>query len=94
MSILKHHGKRTPEVVFFDFVYVYAVIPYFSVRNVIKTVYKISYGRFSCACRTDESDFLTWLSVKAYPIEYGMIFFISENNIIKFNIASDFGIGD
>ena len=58
MGVLQHNAKRMPQVVFFDFVNINAVITDFAVLNIIKTVNQVGNRRLSGSGRTDKRNFL------------------------------------
>ena len=75
------------QISLFDLVYVYAVIAYLSVCNIVKAVDEVCYRSFSGTGCTDKCDFLSRCGKKIYVMQNDFFRNISEIHIIKYHIS-------
>ena len=92
IHILKDYTERSSQIGFLYLVYVYSVISYLSVFDVVKAVDKVCYRCLSGSGRSDKSDLLPRLRPKGYIVKHGLAFFICKIHIEEPYISLELGI--
>ena len=93
MSVLQNDAQGPAKVRFFDLVDVDAVIPDFSVLDVVKTVDQIGNGGFSHSGAAHEGDFLTRLGKELDMVQDDFFIAVSKIHIVKHDAALQLGEG-
>ena len=94
MRILQYDSKRMPQIVFFDFVDINAVITDFTILYIIKTIDQIGNRCLSGAGRADKRDLLSRRRVQVHIMKHNFFRHVSKVHIIEHNVSGQLGIGN
>ena len=87
IGILQDDSERPTQVVFFYLIYIYTVIAYLAVGNVVKSVDKIGYRRLTCSRCADKRYFLSLRSVYGDVVKDKFILDVSKVDLVEFYLA-------
>ncbi len=87
IGILQDDAERPTQVVFFYLIYIYIVIAYLAVGNVVKSVDKIGYRRLTCSRCTDKRYLLSLRSVYGDVVKDKFILDVSKVDLVEFYLA-------
>ena len=66
INVLKHYAERTAKVALLYLVNVYSIVSYLTVVNIVETVDKVGYRRFTRSRSAYKGNLLTGSCVKRY----------------------------
>ena len=89
MGILQHDAQGPAQVCFFDLIDIDAVVPDFSVLNVVKTVDQVGDGRLSGAGGADESDLLSRFCVHINVVQHDFVLGVAKVHIVKHHVSGE-----
>ena len=88
VGILQYYAETVAQIVFFNIIYIYSVVTYFTISHIIETVDKVGNGCLAGACGADKSQLLSRLCIQRNIVEHGLFRGITKVDIIKTHITA------